>query len=115
MSAKIRAERPSQGFQYPQLRTVLYVLSGPLIWLATLLILSSIGASGCAGTGVTLAVQLAGVSGCIGVMYHGLDRARRGRSSERERLPHFFAAGLAALGMVGIGATTLVALLATSC
>lgn len=95
--------------------TVLYVLAGPLIWLTSLAALAVLGTWNCGSAGLTVLVELLAIAACMAVMYRALDHARRGNGSERQRLPHFFAAGAAALGMVGIGATAVAALLATSC
>lgn len=95
--------------------TGLYVLAGPLIWLASLVSLSVLGTWNCGEAGLTVLVELMAIAACMAVMYHALDHARREAGSERERLPYFFAAGAAALSMAGIGATAVAALLATSC
>jgi len=95
----------------------LYVLGGPLIWLASLLLLLGIGAQGCAGSGLVLAIQLLAVAGCVAILYRALTAVRTPSlaGNDQARLLHFFAGGLAVLAMVAIGASALATSYAASC
>ena len=95
----------------------LYVLGGPLIWLASLLLLLGIGAQGCAGSGLVLAIQLLAVAGCVAILYRSLTAVRTPSlaGNDQARLLHFFAGGLAVLAMVAIGASALATSYAASC
>ena len=94
---------------------MLYVLSGPLIWLASLLLLQVMGARGCAAGGAVMTVQFLAVGGCVAVLYHALSCTRQPSVAERTRVRHFMAGGAAVLGAVGIGATALVSALGVTC
>jgi len=93
------------------------VLAGPLIWLASLAVVSWIGARGCAPAGVVLLILCVALAGCIGVLYRALSRVRSPAlaGNDQARLWHFVAGGTAALSMAAIGATAFYATLTASC
>lgn len=97
------------------MKATLYVLSGPLIWLASLLLLLVIGARGCAPGAVVTTIQLVAVAGCVAVLYHALSCTRQPAVAERKRTRHFIAGGAAVLGAIGIGATALISAVGATC
>lgn len=94
---------------------LLYVLGGPLIWVASLAVLALVGARGCAGTGAVIGVLLLAVAGCAWLMYVALRRVRGTAPTASGRMWHFAAGGTAALAMAAIGATAFLASLSTRC
>ena len=97
------------------MKAMLYVLSGPLIWLWSMVLLQAIGAGGCSSSGTVTTVKLIAIGGCVAVLYHALTCTRQPSVEERARVRHFLAGGAAVLGAVGIGATALVSSLAVAC
>lgn len=97
------------------MKTTFYVLSGPLIWLGSLVLLLAIGARGCAPGAVVTTIQLIAVGGCVAVLYHALSYTRQPAVAERRRIRHFIAGGAAVLGAIGIGGTALVSALGATC
>lgn len=99
------------------MRWILYILAGPLIWLASLTLVGAIDAGGCASTGVVLAILLLALAGCVALVYRALSQVRSSANAgnEKVRFRHFMAGGAAALSMAAIGASAFFAMLTTSC
>jgi len=96
---------------------VLYVLGGPLIWLANLLLLALADARGCVPDAAVVGIQSGAAAGCIALLYRALSGVRDPASAGNEhlRLTHFIAGGVTVLSMVAIGMTALPSALMAAC
>lgn len=103
--------------------SAIYVSAGLLIWLAVILLRRVIVAFACGGTeppatvGLTAVPGVLGAVACAWVLYYALGAARApaGEIGDRARMVHFIAGGVAAVGLVGIGATAIMGTVAARC
>lgn len=95
----------------------LHVLSAPLIWVASLCVIGLIGSFACAGTTTVVGIQLLALAGCAVVLYRALTalRASPPGSAQPRRMRYFLTGAAAVISIGGIGATALLASLATRC
>ena len=96
---------------------VLYILAGPSIWLASLLLVGAVRVDGCAPAGVVVGILLVALAGCVALVYRALSQVRSpaNAGNDKVRFRYFMAGGAAVMSMAAIGASAFFALLSTRC